>query len=79
MLAVIKSWIMGNAVRLLGYALAAASVTAVIVGIRQSGKNAVRLDILKNTLEVKHEQLRAAANAPRTRAELVKRLQDGKF
>ena len=79
MWAIVKSWLTGNAIRLLGYGLAALSVSALVLGIRQSGKNAVRLDNLKTVLEVKDEQLRAAANAPRTRADLVGRLRDGKF
>ena len=79
MLATIQSWMVGNAVRLLGFGLAALSVSAIILGIRQSGRNAERLDNLKQSLEIKHAELKAAANAPRTRADLVKQLRDGKF
>lgn len=75
----IKSWLIGNAARLLGFVIAAVSVSAVVLGIRQTGRNAERLDNLKKILEIKDAQLHATLDAPRTRAELVDRLRRGKF
>jgi hypothetical protein len=75
----IKSWLSGNVLRLFGWGVAALSVSAVLLGARQAGRNAERVDQLKQVLEVKDAQLRATLNAPRTRGELVDRLRRGKF
>ena len=72
-------WLSSNAMRLIGWGAVAVSVTAVLLGARQSGKNAERYDQLKKIVEIKDAQLRATMDAPRTRADLVKRLRDGKF
>ncbi len=79
MWAILKSWITGNIVRLIGFTAAALSVAAVLFGARQAGRNAERLEELKRIVEIKDAQLRAANNAPRNRDELVNRLQRGKF
>ena len=79
MWAVIKSWLSGNAVRILGWAVSALSVAVVLLGARQAGRNAERVDQLKKTLVVKDAQLRATLDAPRNRRELVDRLRNGKF
>ena len=79
MWALIKSWLSGNALRLIGWGVAALSVIAVLLGARQAGRNAERVDQLKKSLEVKDAQLRATLDAPRNRGELVDRLRDGKF
>ena len=76
---IIKTWLSGNALRLVGWGVAALSVSAVLLGARQAGRNAERVDQLKKSLEIKDAQLRATLNAPRTRGELVDRLRDGKF
>jgi hypothetical protein len=76
---IIKTWLSGNALRLIGWSVAALSVSAVLLGSRQAGRNAERVDQLKKSLEIKDAQLRATLNAPRTRGELVDRLRDGKF
>ena len=72
-------WLSSNALRLIGYGVAALSVSAVLLGIRQSGRNAERYDQLKKIVETKDAQLQATLTAPRTRDELVNRLRDGKF
>ena len=72
-------WISSNALRLIGWGAIAASVTAILLGARQAGRNAERYDQLKKIVEIKDAQLRATLDAPRTRAELVDRLRDGKF
>ena len=76
---IIKTWLSGNALRLIGWGMAALSVSAVLLGACQAGRNAERVDQLKKSLEIKDAQLRATLNAPRTRGELVDRLRDGKF
>ena len=79
MWSLIKSWLSVNALRLIGWGVAALSVIAVLLGARQAGRNAERVDQLKKSLEVKDAQLRATLYAPRNRGELVDRLRDGKF
>jgi hypothetical protein len=75
----IKSWLSGNLLRLIGWSVAGLSVLTVLLGARQAGRNAERVDQLKQVLEVKDAQLRATLDAPRTRGELVDRLRRGKF
>lgn len=72
-------WFSSIALRLIGWGAVALSVMAVLLGARQAGRNAERVDQLKKTLEVKDAQLRATLDAPRNRGELVDRLRDGKF
>ncbi len=59
--------------------MAILSVTTVLLGARQAGRNAERVDQLKKLSEIKDAQLRATLDAPRNRNELVDRLRDGKF
>jgi len=73
------SWFSSNLVKIIGWGTAALSVAAVLLGVRQSGRTAERYDQLKKIVEIKDAQLRATMDAPRTRADLVKRLRDGKF
>jgi hypothetical protein len=79
MWAIIKTWLSGNALRLIGWSVAAFSVSTVLLGARQAGRNSERVDQLKKSLEIKDAQLRATLDAPRTRGELVDRLRKGKF
>ncbi len=79
MLALLKSWLTGNAVKLLGYGAAALSVLGVLFGARQAGRTAERVDQLQKSIEVKDAQLRATLDAPRNRTELIDRLRSGKF
>lgn len=79
MWAVFTGWLSSNALRLIGWGVAALSVMAVLLGVRQAGQNAERVDQLKKTLEVKDAQLRATLDAPRNRGELVDRLRNGEF
>jgi hypothetical protein len=76
---IIKTWLSGNVLRLIGWSVAALSVSAVLLGAREAGRNAERVDQFKKSLEIKDAQLRATLDAPRTRDELVNRLRDGKF
>jgi hypothetical protein len=79
MWALLTSWISSNAMRLIGWGAIAASVTAILLGARQAGRNAERYDQLQKAMEIKNAQLQAVLAAPRTRDELVDRLRDGKF
>ncbi len=67
----ITSWVSSNTLKLIGWGVAALSVTAILFGARQSGRTAERYDQLKKIVEIKDAQLRAALDAPRTRADLV--------
>ena len=79
MWAVVKTWLSGNLLRLIGWGAVALSVTAILLGARQAGRNAERVDQLRKILEIKDAQLRATLDAPRNRGELVDLLRDGKF
>ena len=76
---IITSWFSSNLIKIIGWGVAALSVTAVLFGARQSGRTAERYDQLKKITEIKDAQLRAAMDAPRTRSDLVERLRNGKF
>ena len=76
---IFTSWFSSNMLKVIGWGAVAASVAAVLFGAKQSGRTAERYDQLKKITEIKDAQLRAALDAPRTRADLVKRLRDGKF
>jgi hypothetical protein len=47
------------------------AVLAALAGARNAGRAAARVDVMKNTLEIKHAQQKAAAAAPRDRAGVV--------
>lgn len=79
MWAIAKTWLSGNLLNLIGWSVAALSVSAVLLGARQAGRNAERVDQLRKILEIKDAQLRATLDAPRNRGELARRLRDGKF
>jgi hypothetical protein len=76
---IIKSWLSSNLLLLIGWGVAGLSVLTVLLGARQAGRNAERVDQLKQVLEVKDAQLRATLDAPRTRGELVNLLRRGEF
>ncbi|MDD3181350.1 MAG: hypothetical protein PHD48_00870 [Alphaproteobacteria bacterium] len=76
---ILTSWFSSNLIKIIGWGAVAASVASVLLGAKQSGRSAERYDQLKKITEIKDAQLRAALDAPRTRADLVKRLRDGKF
>lgn len=75
----LKNWLVGNTLRLVGWGFAALSVATVLFGARQAGRNAERVDQLKKSLEIKDAQLRASLDAPRNRDEFINRLRHGKF
>jgi hypothetical protein len=55
------------------------AVGAVLVGARQAGRNAERVERMQRTIEVQSGQLEAAARRPRDRNELARRMRDGTF
>jgi len=76
---IFTSWFSSNLIKIIGWGAAALSIAAVLLGVRQSGRTAERYDQLKKIVEIKDAQLRAAIDAPRTRASLIDRLRNGKF
>ena len=76
---ILKRWLLSNLVRLLGLGAAAFSVFAVLLGARQAGRKAERVDQMKKAMETKDAQMRATMEAPRSRADLIKWLRQGKF
>jgi hypothetical protein len=79
MWAIVQGWITKNVLSLLGYAAAAAAVAAVLLGARQAGRNAERVDLMKRTIEVQRDQLEAATRRPRDRDDLTRRMRDGTY
>jgi ActR/RegA family two-component response regulator len=79
MWAIVQGWLTKNVLALLGYAAAAAAVAAVLLGARQAGRNAERVDRMKKTIEVQRDQLEAATRRPRDRDDLTRRMRDGTF
>lgn len=75
----IQPWLIRNALALLGWLAAAGAVIAVLAGARQTGRSAERVEIMRRTIEVQHEQLEVAASRPRDRSELANRMRDGTF
>jgi hypothetical protein len=68
-----------NVLTLLGWLAAAVAVAAVLLGGRQAGRNAERVETMRRTVEVQRDQLQAASRRPRDRAGLAVRMRDGKF
>lgn len=79
MWAILQAWLTRNVLGLLGYAAAAAAVAAVLLGARQAGRNAERVDRMRKTIEVQRDQLEAATRRPRDRDDLTRRMRDGTF
>ena len=67
------------ALNLAGFAAILGAVAAVLLGARQAGRNAERVEQMRKTIEVQHDQLEAAARRPRDRDELIDRMRDGSF
>jgi len=79
MWAIVQGWLVRNILTLLGYAAAAAAVAAVLLGARQAGRNAERVDRMRKTIEVQRDQLEAATRRPRDRDDLTRRMRDGTY
>jgi len=76
---ILKNWLVGNAVRLAGWAAIALTVLCILFSARKSGRNTERALQLKKSLEIKDAQIRETMDAPRNRSELSRRLRNGKF
>jgi hypothetical protein len=79
MIALIGQFLAPFTLRLAGLAAVIGAVLAVLLGARQAGRNAERLDRMRKTLEIQREQLEAATRRPRDRDELLERMRDGTF
>ncbi len=67
------------ALKLVGLAVILGAVVAVLLGARQAGRNAERVERMQRNIEVQHDQLDAATRRPRDRDELARRMRDGSF
>ena len=67
------------ALRILSGLAIVGAVAAVLLGARQAGRNAERVDNMRKALEIKDAQLEAANRRPRDRGELARRLQRSDF
>jgi hypothetical protein len=67
------------ALKLAGLFAIIGAVTAILLGARQAGRNAERVERMRRTIEVQLEQLDAASRRPRDRGELARRMRDGSF
>ena len=79
MITLIGQFLVPFALRLAGLAAIIAAVLAVLLGARQAGRNAERLDRMRKNLEIQRAQLEAASRRPRDRDELLERMRDGTF
>ena len=79
MIALIGQFFAPYALRLVSFAAIIGAVAAVLLGARQAGRNAERVDRMRKTIEVQRDQLDAAARRPRDRDELIDRMRDGSF
>jgi hypothetical protein len=70
----LQGWLLRNVLTLLGWLAAGTAVAAVLFGARQAGHNAERVDNMRRTVEVQHDQLEAASRRPRDRGELARRV-----
>ena len=79
MIAIICRLLAPYALQLAGLFAAIGAVAAVLLGARQAGRNAERVDRMRKTNEVQREQLDAASRRPRDRDEFARRMRDGSF
>jgi hypothetical protein len=78
-IAIIGRLLAPYALKLVGLAAILGAVGAVLLGARQAGRNAERVERMRNSIEVQHDQLSAATRRPRDRDELARRMRDGSF
>ena len=79
MIALIGRLLAPYALKLAGLAAILGAVAAVLLGARQAGRNAERVERMRRTIEVQHDQLDAASRRPRDRDDLARRMRDGSF
>jgi len=63
----------------LGILAIVGAVLSALAGVKNAGKNAVRVENLRKVLEIKNAQQEAAANSPSNRDELIDELRNGTF
>ena len=79
MIAIIGRLLAPYALKLAGIFAIIGTVAAILLGARQAGRNAERVERMRRTIEVQHDQLDAASRRPRDRDELARRMRDGSF
>lgn len=79
MIAIIGRLLAPFALKLAGLFAIIGAVAAILLGVRQSGRNAERVERMRRTIEVQHDQLDAASRRPRDRDELARRMRDGSY
>ena len=79
MIGIIGRLLAPYALKLVGLFATIGAVAAVLLGARQAGRNAERVERMRRTIEVQSEQLDAAARRPRDRDELIGRMRDGSY
>ena len=79
MIAIIGRLLAPYALKLAGIFAIIGTVAAILLGARQAGRNAERVERMRRTIEVQHDQLDAASRRPRDRDELSRRMRDGSF
>ena len=79
MIAILGRLLAPYAFKLAGLFAIIGAVTAILLGARQTGRNAERVERMRRTIEVQREQLDAASRRPRDRVELARRMRDGSF
>lgn len=79
MIALVGRLLAPYALKLAGLIVIIGAVAAILLGARQAGRNAERVERMRRTIEVQREQLDAASRRPRDRDELARRMRDGAF
>ena len=79
MIAIIGRLLAPYALKLAGFVAILGAVAAVLLGARQAGRNAERVERMRRTIEVQRDQLDAASRRPRDRDELARRMRDGTY
>ena len=79
MIAIIDRLLAPYALKLAGVLGIIGAVAAILLGARQAGRNAERVERMRRTIEVQHDQLDAASRRPRDRGDLARRMRDGSF
>ena len=79
MIAILGRLLAPYALKLAGIFAIMGAVAAILLGARQAGRNAERVERMRRTIEVQREQLDAASRRPRDRDELARRMRDGPF
>ena len=79
MIAIVGRLLAPYALKLAGLVAIMGAVAAVLFGARQAGRNAERVERMRRTIEVQHDQLDAASRRPHDRDELAGRMRDGSF